>query len=259
MNKRVNPAQLAFDFPAPSLRTEPIVRRPQRPFVDRLIEAGVLHNAFEASNNGCLTVPEDHRRGFPWSLPSRAYTYGIRISDHYEGHERRRSQRLTVGQESLLEHPYVAVLRDLGFEVSVDVSQVSQAAPTSWRHAVDLMTNRHWQDLLATRRHTFPEYIANAVSHALQCKDFRIEHARSVMTEMGWAEPGDRSVDLLRGQGLQPGRGDGGFAPNPMSFTQTGAWMMIHGMEDGWFVRRRGHLWMTPEGIQRRQVLAKAA
>ena len=202
-------------------------------------------------------VPDDPRRapsGDPWSLPSRAYTHGISIADHYDGPDRRRSQRSVVWQESLLKHPYVAVLQNLGFEVRVDVFR---ATNSSRHHAVDLMTDTHWEDLLATKRHTFPEYIANAVSYALQYRRLSVAHARAVMSEMKWPEPEGRSVEALQGYGLQPGRVDGGVAPNRMISTETGAWMMIHGFEDGWMAHGRdGHAWMTLEGMERREAQA---
>ena len=125
------------------------------------------------------------------------------------------------------------------------------------------MTREHWRDLIATRRHTADEYVAGAVSRALECMRIDAATAREVLATMGWAEPEGRSVDLLSGEGLRPMRveGETSLNLNPSSFGPTGAWMMVHGIEDRWFAKRKGGpaLVMSAEGMARRGVTRQAA
>ncbi|WP_237481521.1 hypothetical protein [Lichenibacterium dinghuense] len=244
MARRACPAQLAFPFPKPALPWQkPVEVAPQRPLLDRLVDAGLSPNRYLLSTNRCLTAPAEHRTGFPWSLPSRLYTFGVRIAGWDD------EPRLAVGVEALLEHPYVGHLRGIGFEVDVN----EDVGHASYMHAVDLATNRHWEDLLLTRRHATPESIAAGIGYALQYTDLTVWNARTVMREMGWPEPEDRSAALLRGSGLHPAKVPEGYAPNPRRQDVAGAWMMVHGLEDKWLKRgRHGHAWVTPEGMARR-------
>lgn len=262
-------SQLAFAFPeprlpweavpAPAIAAAPLLSRDDDdfpclhpdappPLADRLVAAGLVPDLATLCRNRCLTAKDDDLRDWPWCLPSRLYRYGLR----YELHSSL-GPHLFVSGEALFEHPFVQRVARMGFEIRVSHSDPS----CGWHHAADLMTAEHWRDLLATRHHVPPECIAGAVSHALELLRIDPRTAREVLGAMGWSEPEGRSEALLSAEGLKPSaRADGGTALGRTSLGPTGAWLMVHGIEDRWFAKRTGGggLVMSVEGMARRGV-----
>lgn len=154
-----------------------------------------------------------------------------------------------------------------------------RAPEGEWWHAVDLCSDHHWQGLLETRRFTTPTYIAQAVAFHLEISassegrgkkrpSLSIEHARSILAELGIKEPADRSRRQLLGRGIQPahivekhprtGKTTSESWPINVMRGPGAAWLVVHGIEDGWFARTRaGYLEMSPEGRRRRKMDAK--
>ncbi len=123
-----------------------------------------------------------------------------------------------------------------------------------WFHAVDLCTDKHWRDLLATEQFTDRDCIFNAVRHGLEFKSLSLKNARSVMAHLDAVEPEDRSAQLLNGKGLSPYRHEKGklISPNVSPRGEEGAWLVIHGLEDGWLTYSGKFLSMTEAGMDRR-------
>ncbi len=253
MARRVNAAQLAFDWEA----LPPVIVTPPSPTVslaNRLIEAELIPNLSLLDQHRCLTAPPDMRSGFPWSLPSRAFQFPIRV--HRPIYDWDPPECLFLVSDALKEHPFVRhVAEVMGEMPETKCSDGWRGHYGAWHHAVDLMTDRHVEDLLLTRRFTTPAAISCAVVIGLEYRVLDVGNARTVMHEMGWPEPQGRSHDLLIGDGIHPGRVDREWPINPRGRDAAGAWMMIHGCEDAWFVvDRQGWLSMSLEGLRRRGI-----
>ena len=253
MARRTNTAQLAFDWDA----TPAVIATPVPPTVslaDRLIEAGLIPNLFLLDLNRCLTVPSDMRSSFPWSLPSRAFQFPVRV--HRPIYDWDPPECLFLLSEAMREHPFVRhVAEIMGDMPEVRFEDGWRGHYNGWHHAVDLMTDLHFEDLLITRRFSSTESIACAVVIGVEFGSLDVGNARKVMHGMGWPEPQGRSDDLLMGEGIWPGRVKREWSINPRGRDPAAAWMMIHGCEDRWFVAdRKGCLNMATEGLRRRGI-----
>ncbi len=129
---------------------------------DRLIEAKLIPNHSILDLNRCLTAPPDMRSGFPWSLPSRAFQFPIRV--HRPIYDRDPPACLFLLSEAMREHPFVRYVAEImGDMPEVRFEDGWRGHDSGWQHAVDLMTDRHFEELLLTRRFTTPEAISCAV------------------------------------------------------------------------------------------------
>jgi hypothetical protein len=108
---------------------------------------------------------------------------------------------------------------------------------------------------------TTREALLRGISLGLQHGRLKVANAKTMLSVVEQPEPSDRSRLLLLGDGLTPGfmRGsDGGkklkspyWVPNVMS-NDDEAWLVIHGIEDGWFERKSGYLRLTQMAVQAR-------
>lgn len=231
----------------------------EQPIEKLLIEAGYA-SEFYFNINTSLHVPYDTEYTDPWNLPSRLFRFPVSVDDG----------RIGLNHPLLAEHPFVRELEanlDITFDPEDDFAEATFGGGASgqWHHAVDLMTKKHWRDLLRTRQFTNDDYIAAAVELALSRADFTLRDARAVMETLAKPEPSDpqRLLPLA-------------MAPAPLSVDnskdqkKTGvyypinifsrrdddgadrAWLRIIGIERKWFAyARNGHLGWTDLGRDR--------
>jgi N6-adenosine-specific RNA methylase IME4 len=224
------------------------------PVAEAVIAAGLAPNAFILDLNRGLTLEGEI------DLPSRLFRHPVEFMD---------SKRTGGESRLLLRHPrlrdYLPVADFLDdIEAKTGIRPEWQAedefgrdfgALWRWYHAVDLCSDKHFKDLLRTAHFTEPECIFNAVNFGLSNKCLSVKNARAVMAHLGSIEPDDRSAEALAGKGLSPYR-DGSkkyIAPNISLRGDAGAWLTIHGMEDGWLGYVGKFLSVTAEGMKRRE------
>ncbi|WP_080580050.1 MT-A70 family methyltransferase [Sinorhizobium fredii] len=222
---------------------------------DALVATGLAPSKYILHLNRGLTNPA------ALDLPSRLFRFPVEFMDAERG-----------GGESrlLLRHPLVwQVLQVTDF--LADIEQKIGVRPVwepldefgrdfgekwRWYHAVDLCNDKHWQGLLKTARFTDREKIFSAVKLGLEGKSLSLKNARSVMAELESVEPEiAASAEIMLGKALMPYQHDKGklISPNISDRNETGAWLVIHGLEDGFFNYVGNHLSVTPDGMARRK------
>lgn len=223
-----------------------------------IISSGLVPNDFILDLNGGITNHRDT------SLPSRLFQFPVSVLKGTEG---------TGGQSViLLRHPLLredadvaAFLDDIerrtGFrpEWRDEFANHHYTGLATWWHAVDLCTNKHWEDLLRTAQFTERDSILKAAQLHVEWGSLSIKNARSILKNFDCVEPEDRSRESLLRDGIWPGGTSGGIAPNIKYQGEAGVWVAIHGIEDGWFKRKGQHLSVTEETMKLRDEARKAA
>ncbi|AWI57165.1 MT-A70 family methyltransferase [Sinorhizobium fredii] len=235
------------------------VSDPGDPLAESLIAAGLAPSAYILHLNRGLTNPA------PLDLPSRLFRFPVEFMDAKRG-----------GGESrlLLRHPLVWQVLPVA-DFLAEIEQKTGVKPKwepldefgrdfgeqwRWYHAVDLCNDQHWQGLLKTARFTDRDKIFTAVQFGLESKSLSLKNARAVMAELESAEPEkSASVELMLGKALMPYRHDKGklISPNISERNEKGAWLVIHGIEDGFFNYVGSYLSVTSDGMARREEAAK--
>lgn len=226
-----------------------------------VLAAGLAPNAFILDLNRGPSI------GPAIDLPSRLFRSPIEFMDRKRGGN---ESRLLLRHPLLRDVPEIAafildVETKTGLTVAWEaVDEFGRDFGKTWRwyHAVDLCGDKHWKDLLDTRQFTDSAFIFNAVSLNLQSKGrLSVKNARAIMAALESVEPEGRSAADLAGKGLWPYR-DGSkkyIAPNIRDRNEASAWLVIHGIEDGWLAYVGGHLSVTEEGMQRREAASRPA
>ncbi|CCE96168.1 Methyltransferase-like protein KIAA1627 homolog [Sinorhizobium fredii HH103] len=225
------------------------------PLADALVATGLAPSKYILHLDRGLTNPA------ALDLPSRLFRFPVEFMDAERG----------GGQSRLLlRHPLVwQVLQVTDF--LADIEQKTGVRPTwepldefgrdfgdkwRWYHAVDLCNDKHWQGLLKTARFTDRDKIFSAVQLGLQGKSLSLKNARAVMAELESVEPETASsAEIMLGKALMPYQHDKGklISPNISERDERGAWLVIHGLEDGFFNYVGNHLSVTPDGMARRK------
>lgn len=233
------------------------------PVGDLLIAKGLVPNEFLLDLNRCLTTPDAMDLPFPWSLPSRLFRFPVRVTEVDDAGER----QCFLVTPALVEHPFVQQvdkeLAEIGRKIvgMDDLSQEWHGMDSRWHHAIDLMTEEHWRDLLVTAHFTTPAMILGAVKIALHSRGITTRTARKVMHHLGKAEPGKRFCllhDLMAPMLMKNSdtKEDGSYAPvnGPISsnYDQADlAWTFIHCIENSLFeYSQAGFLRWSSEGMK---------
>jgi hypothetical protein len=226
------------------------------PLAELLIATGLVPNHFVLELNRGLTNPH------PEALPSRLFRFPIAFVARktLDG-----KSRLLLNHPALAGHPFVQEVAAKTGEMPVweplDEFGRDRGALPRWWHAVDLMTEAHWRDLLATRHFTDDEAIAGAIGISLdRPAGISVAIAREVLAALGADEPADRSHGLLMSDAIQPAHiierhprtkeiAREHWPLNVMDRSVAGARLIIHGIEDGWAeYARNGYLQLSPKG-----------
>ena len=218
-----------------------------------LVEGGAVESAYHLRNGDFLA----NRHG---NLPSRL----IRNPVEFVGrtHASLDFSRILLRHPMVGEHPevapYIAELEEkTGLQVGwepLDQFGRDRGKDHRYFHAMDLCTDKHWKDLLETRHLTDDKALFRAVVFGLEYKGISVKNARALMSALDAPEPADRSAAALSGKGLWPYQ-DGKkkyIAPNFREVGANGAWLVIHGIEDGWLAYVGKFLSVTPAGMERR-------
>lgn len=224
------------------------------PLVDRLIDRGLVANSFLLSLNQAMGIPA-------MDLPSRLMNWPVEFVDR----KRRNDGQSTI----LLNHPDLADLPFLD-EIEARVGFRPQWEATDefgrerggrWRyfHAIDLLTDDHWLDLLRTRNFTDRTSIVAGLKYHADYGGLSPQNMRSVLSEIGEEEPGDESAAYLASDRVRIVNAQGGkyvgFAHDRGN--AAAVWACIHGLATKKFKRdRSGFLRFTAPFLAEKQEAA---
>ncbi len=250
----------------------------------RLVAEKLAGSEYLLENGRSLATPYDMVLEAPWSLPSRMFRFPI----EFMAGKRRADgmSRLLLKHPKLTNHPFVRRVEttlglSIGWEPEDEFGRRFGELATWW-HAIDLMTEKHWQDLCCTSEFTTREAMIRAIGLAVAFSAgsegaakkrpaLALEHARYLLGVLDAPEPADRSDAFLRGEGLWPSHiverhprtnkvTSERWAVNMQDQGAAGTWAHVHGIEDGWLFRdRSGHLQVSAEGLRRREQTKVAA
>ena len=236
---------------------------------DRIVAAGFAPNGFLLDLNGSISVPAGFELPAPWNLPSRLFRFPIEVAKPTSSTPR------TIGlrHPGLAAHPFVQhVEAALGMKLDPDGAPNQYGYSTCqtglWHHAVDLISEGKWQELLATSHLTTTRNIFNAVAYGLRYSTndegrarkphLSTSSARAIMDELGASEPTNRAATLRELSKPSPcnpeGKGRDNWPINDghKSSAEDRAWSFIFGVEDGWFeYDRSGFLNWSEKGRDR--------
>lgn len=206
---------------------------PPDPLIARLVDAGFAHNEYHLSLNRAIQVSFG-------DLPSRLFNFPIEFV------ERRRQ---TDGQSKLwLRHPDFEGFPELdAIEDATGTRPVWQPLDEFGRkrdigpfwHAIDLLTDEHFQAMLETRNFTDESAVLNGLRFHMDYGGLSIKNARCVLAEFECAEPQDRSAAFLRSDSVRVTEAQQGKFVGMWSRNEQSVWAAIHGLEDGLFKRDR--------------------
>jgi len=223
------------------------------PLAAKIIDAGLVANEYHLDLNRCI---EDPAPRYP---RSRLFKFPI----SYDQDE----DRLTVTSTFMMMEPFVMdVATRLGEVVAIDPEP--RGCHGTYHHAVDLAYDDCFRDLLATRIFTTDRAILRGVTIGAQGARLSTANAREILDTIGAVETPDRSAFNLSFAGgmLHPSfiddgtmngkkTGKGHYAINLFSRRDPvgEAWAMIHGIEDGWFKKKKpyGYHSMSDAGMRR--------
>lgn len=222
----------------PAANTEP-VEVPVDLVGERVVAAGLEHNTFLLDQNRTLSVPYDWNLPAPWNLPSRLFRFPIEVSEFIDGQAR----RIGLMHPALRDHPFVKHAAQV-LEMHIPEGGTpnrfgfTKSQLGLWWHAVDLMTEKHWRDLLDTRQFTTDEDIVRAVECALGSKEISVSTARKVMAELNLSAPADALTLLCKLHRPCEVNNEGSISwPVNCGSGEVleRAWALILGLEAGWF------------------------
>lgn len=239
----------------PAAKTEP-VEVPLDQVGERIVAAGLEHNTFLLDLNRTLSVPYDWNLPAPWNLPSRLFRFPIEVSQFVNGQAR----RIGLMHPALRDHPFVKHAAQV-LEMHIPDGGTpnrfgySKAQLGLWWHAVDLMTEKHWKDLLVTRQFTTDQDIIRAVEFALGVKQITVSTARKVMAELKQPAPADALTLLCKLHRPSEVNCEGSRSwpvNSGAGEVVERAWALILGLEAAWFKYDSSrHIGWTPLGRDR--------
>lgn len=230
--------QLTFDFMAPPQKPAPPPPPAPDPLIAALIAAGYVANEYLAWINRNVSIPCS-------DLPSRMFQWPVELVD--------RSRREDGKSALLLNHP------DLHTFPFVDQLEAATGVRPHWEeldefgrdrgsrhryfHAMDLLTDEHWRDMLATINFTDPDAIICGLLFRADYGGLSTKNFREVLRHIGSEEPADRSAAFLRSQDCRITIAQQGKFVGLRSKDERALWGAVHGLEDRLFRRDgNGHL-----------------
>ena len=219
-----------------------VVSQPEiDPLAERIIKSGLAHNEYLLDLNRSI-------RAHYGDLPSRLFSSPIEFVD-------RRRQKNGISK-LWLRHPDFAEMAGTDeIEKLTGVRPIWQPLDEFGRdrnigafwHAIDLLNDEHFQDMLDTRNFTDKPMVINGLRYHMDYGGLSIANARTVLCEYACKEPEDGSEafltsDAVRVTDCQQGKFVGMWTKDEQS-----VWAAIHGLERGHFKRdRSGHLRFSP-------------
>lgn len=211
------------------------------PVADALIGRGFARNQFLLDLNRVIDVTYG-------DLPSRLFQHPVEFVNR---------DRQKDGKSKLwLRHPDFDKLPILDeIERSVGVRPVWTALDEFGRernhgqfwHAIDLLTDQHFRDLLDTRNFTDKSSVIVGLRYHMDYGGLSVANARTVLAEYGSIEPDDRSERFLASDAVRVTNAQQGKFVGMWTRDEQSVWAAIHGLETNRFKRdRNGHLRFSP-------------
>lgn len=230
--------QMAFDFLAQPAQSDAPPPSVPDPLVASLIAAGYVANEYLAWLNRNISIPCS-------GLPSRMFQWPVELVE-----ASRREDGISV---LLLNHP------DLETFPFVDQLESATGVRPTWEaldeygrdrgsrhryfHALDLLTDKHWRDMIATINFTDPEAIMSGLRYRADYGGLSTANYREVLRHIGSEEPSDRSASFLRSNDCRVTEAQQGKFVGLHSKDDRCLWAAVHGLEDKLFRRdSAGHL-----------------
>ena len=220
------------------------------PLVARIVGADLASNEYILAINRAIRVSAS-------DLPSRLFQWPVEFVER---------DRREDGQSALLlRHPDLAgmafvdeVERRCGVRPHWEATdEFGRDRGERWRyfHALDLLTDEHWRDLIATRNFTDRDGIVIGLKYHVDYGGLSTDNMRAVLAEIDEPEPADRSAaylasDQVRVVNAQQGQFVG-FAHAPGNAASV--WAAVHGIETKMFRRdKQGALRFAPAVLAER-------
>ncbi|MBW6533184.1 hypothetical protein KZ820_20780 [Sphingomonas sp. RRHST34] len=231
----------------------------------KLLELGLCtayeltHEKTHIGARDCASLPS------PWNLPSRLIQYPLDMTAPHGDVPR----RIALRHPALAGHPLVQQIAD-ATGVEVEPYGLSNRHGIrndygEYHHAVDLICEFQWRELLETRAFTTEDSIASAVTHGLSSSPhdrnrkgyLAPSEARQIMAAIDAPEPENAAglLQIFAAPALSnQGEGGKGWPINCLCGAErySRAWAKIVGIERGWFAYdRAGFLQWAEEGRTR--------
>lgn len=220
--------------------------------IEAILQNGFAANAWVLGNDRTIAVDGGFELDGHWALPSRAFRFPIEV--HILGPD---LCQLGLLHPDLTDHPFVRHVEKV-LTISIPAGGApnecghSKQSLAQWWHAVDLMYEGRWQELLTTRRFTTADHIANALAFALRSSPngqqrLTTVSARQILHILGAAAPASRQEMLEACNAPSPCSQEKGQSSWPVNIStktpaQQAAWALVIGIEEGWFAQSRSGL-----------------
>ena len=239
-----------FDLMIPPPPPVIALERPVDEAKARILSSGLAHNEYMMSLGSALRVKLIN----DW--PSRMFKFP---TEYVDGADREDGQT-TI----LLNHPEFAEYAFVDeCEQRCGIRPVwepfdkfgrDRGARHRYFHAIDMMTDEHWQILLDTINFTDRSAMIGALRYHADYGGISIKNMRSILDFMGMEEPADRSEAFLHSSECRVTECSGGKFVGIWAKDERGAWAAIHGLEAKLFRRdQSGHLRFSKDFLAQKE------
>jgi hypothetical protein len=213
---------------------------------EHLVTSGLVHNSYLLELNRAIRFPA-------MDLPSRLMQWPIEfvMRSRCNGGE----SLLLLRHPDLADLPFVDAIEEKSGHRPVwkDTDEFGRDRGADFRyfHALDLLTDDHWLDLLRTRNFTDRDGIVYGLKYRAQYGGLSVKNVRSMLAEIGEDEPSDKSAAFIASQCRVTEALQGKFVGWKHNHTSAAeVWATVHGLEAKTFKRdASGHLRFTPGGL----------
>lgn len=241
--------QLDLFAEPPAPPTAPVEVEPD-PLVERLVGGKLTPNEYLLTMNRALYSPP------AMDLPSRLFQWPVEFVD--------RSRRPDGKSALLLNHPAFAGMPFVDeVEARCGTRPVWEALDEFGRdraeryryfHAMDLLTDEHWQDFLATRYFTDHRSTIVGMHYRAIYGGLSTGNMRAAMLALGEVEPEGQSVEYLASDAVQITTALQGIFVGLSERTAAAIWACVHGLETKKFKRdKSGYLRFTAPFLAEKQ------
>lgn len=244
-------AQLELDLFATPVAPPPVVVDGPDPLAARIVSSGLVVNEYLLSLNSSFDISCG-------DLPSRALQWPVQYIEPEAGHE----GRILLTHPDFASYPFVDEIEEkTGFRpVWEPKDEFGRDRGANWRyfHAVDLLTDAHWRDLIETRNFTDDKSIMLGLCYHADYGGLNNENARAVLAAIRSKEPRDKSAAYLRSSKVRIAHCQQGKFVSMESRDAKSVWATIHGLETKLFKResRSGHLRFSPAFLAEKEAQA---
>lgn len=220
------------------------VERETDPLVEQLVAGGLAPNEYLLNMNRALYCPP------AMDLPSRLFQWPVEFVD--------RSRREDGKSALLLNHPAFDGMPFVDeIEARCGVRPIwedrdefgrERISRYQYFHAMDLLTDEHWSDMLRTRHFCSEKAITNGLCYRATYGGLSTDNMRSVLAAINAAEPSDQSSAYLASDAVRVTEALQGIFVGLTDWSSVDAvWATVHGLESKKLKRdKSGHLRFSP-------------